>query len=110
MTIAAGRLFQRITIQTPTATQDAAGQPIRTWATFGGTTSIPAGVEQVTGGETIRGRQVSAEATILFTIRWLSGVTTQMQVLYESKTWGILRVSDPYGDRREMRLECREAD
>lgn len=104
----AGSLRHRITIQTPTATQDAAGQPVLTWSTFGGTTQIPAKVESVTGGERIRGKQVAAEATIVFTIRCISGVTTQMRVLYDSRTLGIVRVSDPYGDRRELRIECKE--
>lgn len=106
--IDAGQLDNRITLQTPTATLDSAGQPIRTWATYG-TANLPAKVEQVTGGETIRGRQTSAETTIVFTVRWLSGVTAQMRVSWDSRTFGIVRAADPYGDRRELRIEGKEA-
>lgn len=106
--INAGQLSNRITLQTSTETLGASGQPLRTWATFG-TANLPAKVETVTGGETIRGRQVSAEAAILFTIRWLTGATTAMRVSFDGRTLGIVRVSDPYGDRRELRIECKEA-
>lgn len=107
--INAGQLSNRIAIQTPTATLDAAGQPIRTWAALAGPAQLPAKIETVTGGETIRGRQVSAEAQMLFTVRYRSDLTTQMRVVYDARTLGIVRVSDPYGDRRELRIECGEA-
>lgn len=104
----AGLLRQRITIQTPTATLDAAGQPIRTWATFG-TANLPAKAEPVSGGEVIRGRQVSAETQWMFTVRYLAGVTAQMRVIWGSRTLGIVKAEDPYGEQHELRIECREA-
>jgi SPP1 family predicted phage head-tail adaptor len=106
--IQAGQLSQRIAIQTATETVDGSGQPIRTWAALSGPALLPAKVDAVTGGETLRGRQVSAEATTLFTVRYRSDITTRMRVTYEGRTLGIVRVSDPYGDRRELRIECRE--
>lgn len=104
--IAAGRLNQRITIEQPASEHDAAGQPIRTWSTL--VEDVPAAVESVAGNETIRGRQVSAEATTLFTTRYRADVTTRMRVSYEGRTLNIVRAADPYGDRRELRIECRE--
>ena len=106
--IPAGQLSNRITIQAPTTTQDAAGQPMRTWATLAGPVVLPAKVESVAGGETIRGRQVSAVAQVMFTIRYRSDITTQMRVLWDGRTLNIVRASDPYGDRRELRIECKE--
>lgn len=104
--IQAGDLNQRITIQSATSAQDAAGQPILTWSSFAA--ALPAKVESVAGGETIRGRQVVATATTMFTVRYLAGVTPRMRVLYEGRTLGILRAGDPYGDRRELRIEAAE--
>lgn len=108
--LAAGQLYQRIAIEEPTATQDAAGQPIRTWSALAGPALLPARVETVTGGETLRGRQVTADAQIVFTTRYRSDVTTQMRVVYESGYYNIVRASDPYGDKRELRIECRAAE
>ncbi len=104
--IQAGELNQRVTIQSCTEAADAAGQLIRTWSTW--LAAVPVKVESVAGGEAIRGRQVSATATTLFTIRWVSGVTTRMRLTYEGRTLGILRAGDPYGDRRELRIEAAE--
>jgi len=107
--INAGELNQRITIEEPTTTQDSdTGEPSRSWSTLSGAASLPVKVESVSGGETVRGRQVHAEATTLFTARYLSTVTTLMRVTYESRALHIVRVSDPYGDRRELRIECKE--
>jgi SPP1 family predicted phage head-tail adaptor len=103
----AGRRRNRITIQQATNTLDAAGQPIPTWSTY--LADYPVAIDSVAGGEVLRGRQVSAETTLVFSGRWYTGVTTQMRVSYEGRTLGIVRASDPYGDRRELRIECKEA-
>lgn len=106
--VRAGDLRQRITIkrlnrtQSPTTGEMLAGTPSVLAA------NLPAKVEAVSGGELVRGRQVSAEATTLFTVRYRADVTTQMIVTYESRTLNIVRAQDPYGDRRELRIECRE--
>jgi len=102
----AGKMRGRITIQAATATQDAAGQPVVTWATF--QADVPCKVESVAGGEAIRGRQVVATATTLFTCRYIAGVTTKHRVTYAGRTFGILRAADPFGDRRELRIEAAE--
>ena len=107
----AGRRRNRITLQQATEALDGAGQPIRTWTTY--LADYPVAIDQVTGGltggETLRGRQVSAETEIVFSGRWYAGVTAQMRMSYDGRTLGIVRASDPYGDRRELRIECREA-
>jgi SPP1 family predicted phage head-tail adaptor len=106
--IRAGSLRHRITIQEATLTQDAHGQPIASWGTLAGGRNLPARVDSVEGGERIRGRQVAAEATTLFTTRYLRGITPQMRVTYQGRTLPIVRVSDPDGKRLELRIECKE--
>lgn len=103
----AGRKRNRITIQQATEAQDSAGQPIRTWSTY--LADYPVAVDDVAGGENLRGRMVAAEATIVFAGRWYAGVTAEMRVVYGSRTLNIVRACDPYGDRRELRIECRES-
>lgn len=107
--LAAGELYQRIAIETPTAAQDGAGQPVRTWAALSGPALLPARVETVAGGESLRGRQVNAETQIVFTVRYRSDLTTEMRVVYESGYYNIVRASDPYGDKRELRIEAKQS-
>jgi len=101
-----GTLHNRISIETPTESADGSGQLIRTWATY--KANVPADHQNVSGGETLRGRQVSAQASHLFRIRTVDGVTTEMRVLWGGEYYGIVNVKEPY--TREMWLECREAD
>ena len=105
--VIAGRKRHRITIQQATSTPDAAGQPIRAWTTF--LADYPVALDQVSGGEVVRGRQVSQETQVVFTGRYYAGVSSQMRVVYGSRTLGIVRAVDTYGDRRELRIECKEA-
>jgi len=32
-----------------------------------------------------------------------------MRIIHEDTTWEIVRITDPYGDRRELRIECKNA-
>lgn len=109
MAISAGQLNQRITIERATTAPDGdTGDQVRTWANW--KTRLPAKVEAVTGGSIVRARQVAETTEILFTIRWLAGVLVTDRVVYESERYGIVRVGDPYGDRRELRIEAKKAD
>jgi len=101
-----GTLHDRINIETATEAADGSGQLIRTWATY--KANVPADHQDVTGGEPFRGRQVSAQASHLFRIRTISGVTTEMRVLYSGSYYGIVNIKDPY--TRETWLECKLAD
>jgi len=108
--LAAGELRQRIKIEEPTESQGNAGQVTRTWDTLSGASSLPARVEAVSGGESLRGRQVSAETRLVLTVRYRSDITTTMRVVYAGGTYGIIRASDPYGDQIELRIECKDRD
>jgi SPP1 family predicted phage head-tail adaptor len=101
-----GKLKERITIESATDAADASGQLIRTWATH--KANWPAEHKYVSGGETFRGRQLSAESSHLFVIRELDTVTTKMRVLWETVYYGIVNVTEPR--EREMWLECKAAD
>jgi SPP1 family predicted phage head-tail adaptor len=101
-----GQLRNRITIEAATEAPDTAGQPIRTWSPL--VSRLPAKVEQVSGGETIRSRQVSAGCRTLITVRYRTDVTSEMRVVWEGRTLGIVAVRDPYGTGRELWIECVE--
>jgi SPP1 family predicted phage head-tail adaptor len=101
-----GRLQERIEIQTATKTANTSGQMIRTWAAY--KKNWPAYHTDVSGGETYRGRQISAQANHLFVIRTLSGVTTKMRVLWGGVYYGIANIKEPFTG--EMWLECKTAE
>ena len=101
-----GRLKERIEIQTATETVATSGQPIRTWTAY--KKNWPAQHTDVSGGETYRGRQISAQSNHLFTIRTVEGVTTKMRVLWDGNYYGIVNIKEPFTG--EMWLESKAAD
>lgn len=104
----AGKLCNRITIQEATRTADDCGQLIPTWSDW--LADEPARVDQVAGGEVLRGKQVSNETQIVFTVRYRSGVTPRMRVSWGGTYYGIVAAFDPYGRRRELRIEAHAAE
>lgn len=102
-----GSLRDRITVQSPTATIDAAGQTIRTWAAL--FTNEPASFDSASGGETQRGKQVDATITAVFTVHFRDGYTTEQRVLYNGQTYGIVYVRPVEGGRRYIELHCKGA-
>ena len=103
-----GSLHERIEIQQATEAADGAGQLIRTWSAY--KRNVPAMAEQVSGGETLRGRHVSAEATTVFTTRWIDGVTTRMRVVWGGVNYLLVATGEVYTGLGQMRIQCKEAD
>ena len=103
-----GKLQERIEIQTATeaAAANGSGQLVRTWAAY--KKNWPARHAYVSGGATYRGRQISAQASHLFEIRTVTGVTTNMRVLWQGVYYGIVNVKEPFTE--ETWLECKAAD
>lgn len=61
------------------------------------------------GGESLRGRQVTADTThVLFgEYQGATSVTTDMRAVIDGTTYDVVSVYDPDGDGREMRVELR---
>lgn len=103
-----GAMRERITVET--ATVDAStGQPVRTWATV--VANEPAAFEQVTGGETLRGRQVEANVTAIFTVRFRSNTySVEQRITHNGIEYGIVRVMPVEGGRRYIELRCKASE
>ena len=97
-----GAKRHRVTIQTPTATQDEAGQPIVTWSTF--YASEPAEFIPTGGIESMRGKQLESGTKGIFKVNYRTGYTTQMRVVHNSVNYGITHVNQVEGLRREIEL------
>ena len=103
-----GKLHDRITIQVATeeAEVGGSGQLIRTRADH--KTNVPAEHVYTSGGETFRGKQLSAQTSDVFRIRTIDGITTEYRVVWGGTNYGIVYVSEPF--TREMWLQCKAAD
>lgn len=99
----AGKLDQRIEIQTSIDGTDALNAATRQWIRFA---QVWAAVRQTMGREFLKGDGVQAEGKAAFTIRFREGVTSGMRVLWRGRTFGI---EDVTGTRREgyLWLHCR---
>jgi len=87
----AGRLDRRIVIQKDTPTRSATGAEKQAWSTLA---TVWAEKRHVAGGETFRGVQVVAKATLAFVIRHRTDVTTKMRVSYDGELYDIHRIDE----------------
>lgn len=100
-----GQMRDRITIQTDSTTQDAAGQSVVTRTDW--LLNEPAKFEPTQGGEGFRGRQVEAGIQAIFTVRYRVGYTPQQTVVHDSGTYGIVYVKPVEGLDRYRELHCK---
>lgn len=86
MGLAAGRLDRRITIEQPSFSQDASGQPVATWSTLA---TVWGAKKDIRGRERFAAEQEIAEETTVFLIRWRNDVTVEMRLVHDAKTYRI---------------------
>jgi SPP1 family predicted phage head-tail adaptor len=107
MTIKAGQLRNRVTIQAPSTARDGMGQPSKTFTDW---QTVWARIVSMGGAEQFKGQQYSPEVTHQVTMRWLDGVTPMHRLTTEDgKLLDILYVN--YGERRiddTLILICKE--
>ena len=97
----AGRLRKRIVIQTNTATQDAAGQPIASWAN---TTTRWMAIEPLSGRELLQAQALAATATHRVRMRYYSGLTVRHRLKYGTRYLEINAIRNI--DERNAEHEC----
>jgi SPP1 family predicted phage head-tail adaptor len=100
-----GTLKHRITIQQSTEASNTYGEMVPTWATFA---TRRAGIKTMRGSESHKSQQVLSEAKILFSMRYLSGVTTKMRISFDSRLFDILFVDNSAETGKTTFLECEE--
>lgn len=101
----AGRLNKRITIQTATEAQNTYGEPIKTWAEY---VTAWASVEPLNGREYWSAKELNAEITIRFRMRYYDGVTPKMRVVYDSRNFDIESIINTNESNVELLLMCKE--
>lgn len=108
MSIRAGRLNKRITVQQATETRNSVGDPIPSWTTY----AIRwASVEPLNGREYFAAKQTQSETSIRMRLRYDSvtkSVTTKMRVSWDSRFFDIESVIRPRERGDEVILMCIE--
>lgn len=101
----AGKLDQRITIQTNTVTRDDYGDPVDSWAD---TKTVWA--EAITGGgrEFYAAQKLFAETKVVFRVRYDSSIVVTQRIVWLSRYYHILSINHVSGAYRELLIACKE--
>ena len=89
MTLRAGDMWTRVTIQQATTTKNEVGEPTLTWSTFA---TVWASVESLSARETERFAETVGFMTHRVKIRYLDGLTSAMRIVYRNRTLEIGQV------------------
>ena len=100
----AGQLNQRVTLERLVEGQDAAGQPIESWAPL---FTCWAAVEPLTGREYLAAQAAVSEVTAKIRMRFRPWMTAEDRVIHEGTTYGIESVIDVRSENRELVLMCK---
>jgi len=100
-----GRLRKQIVIETPAESQGGAGEVTNSWATFA---TVRAELITQTAREALKSDQILGIQYTTFRIRYLTGITTKMRVLYNSRYFDIESAPNMFGRDREINLYCKE--
>lgn len=103
--LAAGKLDQRLTFQSPSSSVDSHGQRVETWTDF---VTVWGSAQPIRGREFFAAGQMQSEASVRFVIRWRSGITGTMRVLWRGVPHAI--VAEPMDvDGQRVSLEVMAA-
>lgn len=110
MSLSAGRLRHKVTIQEPRQRQDPNTGAVRTvWVDFA--TDVAAAIEPLSVREFIASQQMQSQITARITIRYRGGLTAQMRILHPS-TGKIYNpagwLADPDSGREYVTAPCSE--
>lgn len=99
-----GSMRYRCTIQQPTETLDSAGQPVVSWTQY--VVDEPCEYSPTGGIESMRGRQVEAGTRAVFTVRYRSGYTTRMRLVFDGEEYGITAINRVDGLKKYLEIVC----
>ena len=91
MPLDAGRLTERITIESPTKTQNDVGETVLAWSTFA---EVWAKVESLAGREAERYSEIVGFSGHKVTTRAIEGLTSLMRVIYRGRTLEIGAINE----------------
>ena len=103
--VRAGRYRERVTIQQATEAANSLGEMIETWGTYA---TRFAEVAPFSGSERFQAQTLNAEILHEVRMRYVSGVTPKMRLLYGIRVLKIERIIDEREEHRELVMLCSE--
>lgn len=103
--VRAGDMRHSVRIERLSSTQDAAGQPQRTWTLIA---ERRAAIQRTPGSEVFASAQREGRVPVVFRLRYLSGVLPAMRLVFDGKVHNILSAIDPDGRREELVVTAEE--
>ena len=101
-----GDLRHRVQIQNKTVQTDELQQQSDVWLAYA---NVWASVRPVKGREYFAARQENAEVTAVVTMRYLSGITPDMRIVFGDRVFEIVSVINVDERNRVLELMCKEA-
>lgn len=98
----AGRLRQRLQLQSAVEARNGFGEVVRTWSTVA---TVWGSAEPLQGREYQLAKQTQAETTMRFRIRYRADVLTSWRVVWHGRSWEIVD-AQPDKQFRELHLMC----
>lgn len=105
MPLKAGLLPKRVTIQNPSTARNSFGEEDVTWATFA---TVWASIEPLRGVEQIQVQQVQGSVSHKITMRWISGLTPKMRILFKNRIFEIESIVNVQERNEKLELSCVE--
>jgi SPP1 family predicted phage head-tail adaptor len=91
MTLRAGDMWARVTIQQPSPTANEVGEPVLTWSTFA---TVWADVQPLSARETDRYAEAVGFMSHKVRIRYLNGLTSAMRIVYRNRVLEIGQITE----------------
>jgi SPP1 family predicted phage head-tail adaptor len=101
----AGKLNRKVTIQSPSTTQDEYGAPTQVWTDL---ITTWAAIRAATSKEVYAASGFTSQLSHIITIRWRPGIQANQRIAYRGRTFEIQAVADPDESRVELNLLCLE--
>lgn len=102
----AGQLRHRLTILNPTDVMSSWNSTETTWTTY---KTVWGSIEWLSGREYTEASQVQSQARGIITIRFLKGVTPNMRISFEGRTFKIIAAINPIERGRKLEIQVTEA-
>ena len=99
------KLRHKITIQKSISTIDSFGSEVNAWSDV---CTVWASIEPIKGREFFAAQKENAETTVRICIRYRTGISADMQILYGNKVFEINAIIDVEERHIELQLMCKE--